>query len=142
MRERRISDKPADINTIADPREYLYIEATSEQEGAALAFDVKVSGQIKPFASDMGEPPLRIDRSGYFRTAVRLPKDAAPDAVEQITARCHATLKPSNNRSCSHLKLVRALVLDQNYVPRPLQLETQPGASLAPDETHAYRVKN
>ena len=40
IRERRISETPADINTIADPREYLYIEATSDQEGAALAFDV------------------------------------------------------------------------------------------------------
>lgn len=45
LREKRISDTPTDINTIADPREYLYIEAVSEQEGAALAFEAKVSGQ-------------------------------------------------------------------------------------------------
>jgi hypothetical protein len=139
IREQRIDDKRIDINTIADPREYLYIEATSEQEGAALAFDVKVSGQKKPFASDMGEPRLRIDRSGYFRTAVRLPQDAS-SAIESITARCHATQKLSNNRSCSHLKLVRVLVLDQNYVPRPLELQTQPESTLAPDETKVYRV--
>jgi hypothetical protein len=140
VRERRLSDTPADINTIADPREYLYIEATSDQEGAALAFDVKVSGQSKLFASDMGEPRLRIDRSGYFRTAVRLPKNVSPDAVEEITARCHAVPKPSNSRSCSHLKLVRALVLDQNYVPRTLKIQTQPESSLAPDETKVYRI--
>ena len=140
VRERRISDTPADINTIADPREYLYIEATSDQEGAALAFDVKISGESKLFASDMGEPRLRIDRSGYFRTAVRLPKSVSPDSVEEITARCHAIPKPSNNRSCSHLKLVRALVLDQNYVPRPLKIQTQPESSLAPEERKVFRV--
>jgi hypothetical protein len=138
IRERRISETPGDINTIADPREYLYIEATSEQEGAALAFDVKVSGQIKPFASDMGEPRLRIDRSGYFRIAVRLPKDAAT-AIESITARCHATQKPASQRRCQDLKMVRVLVLGQNYVPRPLELQTQPEVSLAPDESQVYK---
>lgn len=140
IRERRISDTPADINTIADPREYLYIEATSDQEGAALAFDVKVLGQGKPFASDMGEPRLRIDRSGYFRTAVRLPKDVSPAALESITARCHATQKPASQRRCRNLKVVRVLVLDQNFVPRPLQLQTQTESSLAPDETQVYRL--
>ena len=139
-REKRISETPADINTIADPREYLYIEATSDQEGAALAFDVKVSGQVKPFASDMGEQRLRIDRSGYFRTAVRLPKDVSPAAVQTITARCHATQQPASQRRCHHLKLIRALVLDQNFVARPLQLETQPESSLGPDETQVYRA--
>lgn len=140
IRERRISETPADINTIADPRAYLYIEATSEQEGAALAFDVKVSGQAKPFASDMGEPRLRIDRSGYFRTAVRVPKDFSPAALETVTARCHATEKPASQRRCHNLKVVRVLVLDQNFVPRPLPLQTQPAASLTPEETQVYRV--
>ena len=140
IRERRISDAPADINTIADPREYLYIEATSDQEGAALSFDVNVSGTAKSFASDLGEPRLRIDRSGYFRTAVRLGKDVAPAAIETITARCHASQKPASQRRCHHLKVVRALVLDQNFAPRTLHLQTQPESSLAPDERQVYRL--
>lgn len=140
IREGRISETPADINTIADPRQYLYIEATSEQEGAALAFDVKVSGQAKAFASDMGEPRLRIDRSGYFRTAVRLPKEVSPAALESITARCHAIQKPASQRRCHNLKVVRVLILDQNFVPRPLQLQIQPAASLLADESQVYRL--
>ncbi|MGI8734065.1 MAG: hypothetical protein ACR2LM_12315 [Pyrinomonadaceae bacterium] len=140
IREKRISDAPADINTIADPREYLYIEATSEQEGAALAFDVKVNGQFKSFASDMGEPRLRIDRSGYFRTAVRLPRDISPADVETITARCHANQKPASERRCNRVNVVRALMLDQGYVPRVLPLQTQPESSLGPDEIRVYRV--
>ena len=140
LREKRISDTPTDINTIADPREYLYIEAALEQEGAALAFDVKVSGQPKPFASDMGEPRLRIDRSGYFRTAVRLPKNITPAAVETITARCSASPKPSGERRCTRLKVVRVLMLDQNYVPRPLLLQTQPESSLMAGETKVFKL--
>ncbi|MCA1591940.1 MAG: hypothetical protein LC754_04670 [Acidobacteria bacterium] len=140
LREKRISDAPADINTIADPREYLYIEAVSEQEGAALAFDVRLKGQSKVFASDMGEPRLRIDRSGYFRTAVRLPRNVSPSAVETITARCHASQKPAGERRCTHLKVIRVLVLDPNYVPRPLPLHTQPESSLAPGETKIFRL--
>ena len=140
LREKRISDTPTDINTIADPREYLYIEAMSEQEGATLAFDVNVAGQPKTFASDMGEPRLRIDRSGYFRTAVRLPKNVSPTAVETVTARCAANSKPAGERRCKHLKVVRALVLDQNYVPRPLPLHTQSESSLMVGETKVFKL--
>jgi hypothetical protein len=140
LRENRISDTRLDINTIADPREYLYIEATSEQEGATLAFDVNVKGRSKAFSSDMGEPRLRIDRSGYFRTAVRLPKGALPATVESITARCDAGLKPVVGRRCQHLNVVRVLMLDLNYSPRTLPLETQSEASLAADETKTYRL--
>ncbi|MGI8897836.1 MAG: hypothetical protein ACR2IB_05525 [Pyrinomonadaceae bacterium] len=140
VREKRISDAPADVNTIADPREYLYIEANSKQDGAALAFDVKITGQSKIFASDMGDARLRIDRSGYFRTAVRLAKGISPAMIETITARCHASQKPAIERRCQQLNVVRALVLDQNYVPRTLPLQTQPESSLAPGETKVYRL--
>ncbi len=140
LRENRISDTRIDINTIADPRAYLYIEATSEQEGATLAFDVKLKGQTNVFASDMGEPRLRIDRSGYFRTAVRLPKDVSPGMVELITARCEPGTRPSIEKGCRHLNVIRALVLDQNYIPRNLPLETKPESSIAVGETKVYRI--
>jgi hypothetical protein len=101
---------------------------------------VKLKGQSKVFASDMGEPRLRIDRSGYFRTAVRLPKDISPATIESITARCYASSKPAIGRRCQHLNVIRALVLDRNYTPRTLPLETQSEVSLAPDETRIYRL--
>jgi hypothetical protein len=140
LREGRISETPSDINTIADPRDYLYIEAVSEQAGATLAFDVKVAGQSKTFSSDMGEPRLRIDRSGYFRTAVRLPKNVSPDAVESVTARCHATTTTAGGEGCKHLKVVRVLTLDRNYVPRTLPLQAEPESSLAVGETKVFRL--
>ena len=140
QREHRISPTPTGINIIADPRDYLYIEASSEQTGAALGFDVKVAGRPELFSSDIGEARLRIDRSGNFRTAVRLPHDVSPAAVETITARCHASLQPAVERGCNHLKLLRVLMLDQSFVPRPLPLQPQPESSLAPAETKVFRL--
>jgi len=140
LREDRISATPVDINTIADPREYCYIEAASEQTGAALAFDVKVTGHPGIFSSDMGDPRLRIDRSGNFRTAVRLPRGVSASMVETITARCHASSQPVSDRGCNHMKLMRALMLDQSFVPRALPLQAQPESSLAPGETKVFRI--
>lgn len=140
QREHRISPTPTGINVIADPRDYFYIEASSEQRGAALGFDVKVAGQPETFASDIGDPRLRIDRSGNFRTAVRLPHGVSPTAVEAVTARCHATLQPAGERGCNHLKLLRVLMLNQNYVPQILFIQAQPESSLAPGETKVFRL--
>src|SRR6266498_3723610 len=140
LREHRISETPADINTIADPREYFYIEAASEQTGAALAFDVKVTGYPGIFSSDMGDPRLGIDRSGNFRTAVRLPRGVSGSMVETITARCYASSQPDSDRGCNHMKLMRALMLDQSFVPRVLVLQALPESSLAPGETKVFRL--
>lgn len=140
QREHRISANPTGINTIADPRDYFYVEASSEQKGAALGFDIKVAGQPEVFPSDFGDARLRIDRSGNFRTAVRLPHGISPSAVESITARCHASSQPVTDRGCTHLKLLRALMLDQNFVPRALPFRAQPEVSLAPEETKVFRL--
>jgi hypothetical protein len=140
QREHRISPTPTGINIIADPRDYFYIEASSAQTGAALGFDIKVTGLGEVFASDLGDARLRIDRSGNFRTAVRLPHGVSPGAIETITARCYATAQPAAERGCNHLKLLRVLTLDQNYVPQTLSLQVQPEASLAAGETKVFKV--
>jgi hypothetical protein len=138
QREGRISDAPSDINTVADPREYLYVEAASEQSGAAVAFDVKLKGRDAAFRSDMGEPRLRIERSGYYRTGIRLPKGTAPDAVESVTARCHTHPATASGGTCGRLRLVRVLVLKSDFVPQSLPLQAQPEAALAAGETRLY----
>jgi hypothetical protein len=140
QREGRIGDSPSDINTVADPREYLYVEAASEQEGAAIAFDVKLKGRPDVFKSDMGEPRLRIERGGYYRTAVRLPKGFAPDSVESITARCHPHPATASGGTCRRLKLVRVLILRPDFTPQSLPLQAQPEAPLAAGETRTFRL--
>ncbi|HEX8150516.1 MAG TPA: hypothetical protein VF591_25255 [Pyrinomonadaceae bacterium] len=139
-REGRVSDTPSDINTVADPREYLYVEAASEQTGAAVAFDVRLKGRADVFQSDMGEPRLRIERGGYYRTGIRLPKGFTADAVESVTARCHPHPPTASGGACKGLKLVRVLTLGQDFVPRVLPLQTQPEATLAAGETRLFRL--
>lgn len=141
IREQRISEAPTDVNHIADPRDYLYIEAGSEQEGAALAFEVTVEGSPRVFASDMGDARLRIDRSGNFRSAVRLPKGTLPTMIEAITVRCHPRPTTAGEGRCKHINMIRALVLDQNYLPRPLPLQTQPESSLAAGDTLVFKLR-
>ncbi len=140
QREHRISLTPIGINIIADPRDYFYIEASSDQTGAALGFDVKLAGQSEVFGSDIGDARLRIDRSGNFRTAVRLPHGVSANAVESITARCQATGQVTNDRGCKHLRLLRVLTLDQSFVPRAIALQAQPETSLAPGEKKVFMV--
>lgn len=140
QREGRISDTPSDINTVADPREYLYVEAVSEQEGAAVAFDVKLKGRADVFKSDMGEPRLRIERSGYYRTGIRLPKGSTPDSIESVTARCHPHPSTATGGTCRRLKLVRVLTLGPDFVPRALPHTAQPEVSLAAGETRPFRL--
>jgi hypothetical protein len=138
-REGRVSDAPSDINTVADPREYLYVEAASEQEGAAVAFDVKLKDRADVFKSDMGEPRLRIERSGYYRTGIRLPKGTTPGSIESVTARCHPHPAAATGGACRRLRLVRVLTLGEDFVPRVLPHTAQPEASLAAGETKLFR---
>ena len=139
-REGRISDTPSDINTVADPREYLYVEAASVQEGAAVAFDVRLKGVEKVFKSDVGEPRLRIERSGYFRTGVRLPKGSAADSVESVTARCHSHPAAATGGACKNLKLVRVLLLKPDFTVQALPLQAQTEATLAAGESKTFRL--
>jgi hypothetical protein len=140
QREHRISASPTGINIIADPRDYFYIEASSEQAGAALGFDVKVAGHGEAFASDLGDARLRIDRSGNFRTAVRLPHGVSPAAIESVTARCHATAQPAAERGCNHFKLLRVLTLDDKYLPQTLSLQSQSETMLKAGEKKVIKV--
>jgi hypothetical protein len=137
-REGRISDTPSDINTVADPREYLYVEAVSEQEGAAVAFDVKLRGIEGAFKSDLGEPRLRIERSGYYRTAIRLPKGSTHGDVESITARCHPHPATASGGTCRRLRLVRVLTLGWDFEPSLLAHDAQPEATLKAGETKLF----
>ena len=92
------------------------------------------------FPSDMGVPRLRIERSGYFRTAVRLPKGVPPEAVESVTARCHSHPSGASGGACKRVRLVRVLTLGPDFAPRVLFLREQPEASLAAGESKLFRL--
>lgn len=137
-REKKISDTPADVNVVADPREYLYVEAVSEQDGTALAFEAKIAGESGTYSSDNGDSRSRIDRSGYFRTALRLPKYTPTAKLESITARCHAGKSDAAERRCRRLRVVRAFMLDEEYALRLIE-PSQAEVSLAPGEAAVFK---
>ena len=76
---------PPGSGKIPDPRRFVFVEACSELEDAALAFSVRVkntSGAVRWYDSDRGLPDFRIVRTGCFRGAVPLPADSGrPDAI-------------------------------------------------------------
>lgn len=116
---------------IADLRSYLYVDAASNQQnGALLSFALKLKNDPKWYSSDLGIGYYRIDRSGYFRTTIRLPQGVTPDKIERLAARCDLTGNPRSKEEISKAAAARCelsainkvFLLDDNF---------QPGAALS-----------
>ncbi len=106
MREGKITAQPpAGSGRIPDPRRFVFVEACSDLESAALSFGVRAAragrlggqggssrsggagragaeaGAGRWYESYRGREDFRIVRSGCFRGAVPLPRGATPDAI-------------------------------------------------------------
>lgn len=117
-REGRIAETPADINTIADPRDYLYVEAHATEKGEAVAIDVRLQGAERLFSSDAGNERLRVDRAGYVRVAVRLPKRFDPRRIVEVRARCGD--RSARNCKSDRVRILKLTWLDESYQPHAL----------------------
>lgn len=129
QREGKISETSRGGNQMADPRHYLYLDASSELNGTALSFAVKLKESPKWYASDLGINYYRIDRSGYFRTTVRLPAGTRLDQIERIAVRCDAA---GNPRSGEDIKKLSAQECGLNTFNKAFMLGAtfEPGISL------------
>ena len=136
-REGKIAEESRGGNQMADPRHYLYFEADSEQRGTALSFAVKLKGNPSWYTSDLGINYYRIDRSGFFRTTVRLPLGTKLDQVERIAVRCDAAGDPKSGEDirklfgaeCELKTVSKAFMLDERFLPGPslrVHLSIQP----------------
>ncbi|MBX5478043.1 MAG: hypothetical protein IRZ19_03115 [Pyrinomonas methylaliphatogenes] len=121
-REGRIGESPSDLDKIADPRDYLYIEARAEAKSGPIAFEVQMDGARRAFRSDGCDERLCVEREGYFRAAVRLPKDYDPRRITSLRIRCCGCRE---NLSCSpeRVKVLRAFKLDRDYIPHQLEVD-------------------
>ena len=127
QREGKISETSRAGNQMADPRHYLYIDASSEVNGTALSFAVKLKADPKWYASDLGINNYKIDRSGYFRTTVRLPAGTRLDQIERIAVRCDAAGNPKSGEEIRKLSAAecgldtfnKAFMLDSSFQPGP-----------------------
>ena len=107
-----------------DPRRYLYFDGSSTNTNSALSFAVKLKGDAKWYASDLGQSYFRIDRSGWFRSTVRLPKINHTNQIEQIVVRCEALpdtqarkqdFKPEP--TCAIETINKIFLLDEKFTP-------------------------
>ncbi len=140
LREDRIKETPTDINSIADPRNYLYVDIHAKQRGTSVSVAAKKTSEVKSFSSDLGEPRLRIDRSGYLRTAIRLDLSGTAVSISSLEIRCHPTQLPEETRACQEVEVSGVSVLDSNYKPLRLKVQDRSPATLKPDETKTVEV--
>jgi len=123
-REGKIVDgAAAGAGRIPDPRRFVFVEACTELENAAIAFAVRVveSGTPRWYESDRGLREFRVARSGCFRGAVPVPATAAaPDAVRfraySLPPKEGQTAGPASVRLT---RVNRVFVLGDDYAPRP-----------------------
>jgi hypothetical protein len=127
VREKKLSETAAPgSGIIPDPRRFVFVEACTELQNAAVAFAVRAkdpSGEVRWFESDRGLPQFRIVRTGCFRGAVPLPAGSGPPEAVRLKAssvppKANAPA-PSGVPGVTLTRVNRVFILDDGYVPRP-----------------------
>ena len=127
LREKRINAAKPDANTIADPRDYVYAEIYSEPENAAINVEAETSGGEK-FSSDARIAALRVNRKGYVRIAMRLPRTKTADFPSSVIVGCYPISNDAaaQNGACQNVRLIKLVRLDENYQPIVEKIESPP----------------
>lgn len=128
IREGKITNERTLGVRIADLRSYLYVDAAStQQNGAVLSFAVKLRNDPTWYSSDLGIGYYKIDRSGYFRTTIRLPRGVTLDKIERLAARCDLTGNPRSKEEinkataaqCELSTINKVFLLNEHFQPGP-----------------------
>jgi hypothetical protein len=142
-REGKIADAVAPgSGKIPDLRRYVFVEACTDLENAAVTFGVRLSDDDDKawYDADLGVPEFRIVRTGCFRGAVPLPvlrgrwPVRKPDAI-----RFRAFSRPSQGGAAPSPGAVRltrinkVFMLDAGYRPQPLTFSWTGSLPLALD---------
>ena len=139
-RENRISDSSIDPRTIADPRHYLYIEAFAEQKQTAISVEVADASTGHASASDLGNARLRVERSGFFRIAVRLPANWREATELPVSLRCHPIQETSRASLCEGVRLVKAFLLDDDYTPKEFRIRGRQQSTLSAGDAATFHL--
>jgi hypothetical protein len=126
VREKKLSETAtAGSGIIPDPRRFVFVEACTELQNAAVSFAVRAkdpSGEVRWFESDRGLPQFRIVRSGCFRGAVPLPPGAGPPEAVRLQAYSvppKGNAPPAGTAAVTLIRVNRVFTLDDGYAPRP-----------------------
>ncbi len=127
VREGRVNTAKLDANTIADPRDYIYAEIFSEPKNAAINVEAETSGDGK-FSSDAGIAALRVNRKGYVRIAMRLPRETFSDFPPSVIVGCYPVSNDDSaqNGACQNTRLIKLMRLNENYQPIVKRIESPP----------------
>src|SRR5262249_6104319 len=79
------------------------------------------------YTSDLGINYNKIDRSGHFRTTIRLPAGISLEKIERFAVRCDVLNNPKSSEemsrtsasACDLRSVNKAFLLDQNFRPEP-----------------------
>ncbi|MBS1788705.1 MAG: hypothetical protein JST85_13340 [Acidobacteria bacterium] len=115
---------------IGDLQNYLYVDvASTQQSGALFSFAVKLKNDPRWYTSDFGINSYKIERSGYFRTTIRLPNGTTLKQIERLAARCDVS---GNPRSKEEITKVTAAQCELHSINKVFFLDNglQPGTSL------------
>jgi hypothetical protein len=133
VREGKIKTILTDPDTIADPREYLYVDVHAKQNGAAISVEVIGQNQGVMAQSDLGDPRLRIDRGGNFRTAIRMNSKLL---IQSVTVRCFS----NDGRACEDVAVMRVSALSRDFKPISLRINTLPKQTIKAGEAFEVAV--
>jgi len=130
IREGKITEERSLGVRIGDLRNYLYVDVASDQQnGALFSAAVKLKGDGKWYASDLGINSYKIERSGIFRTTIRLPRGTKLSEIERLTVRCDLTGNPRSKEemakavgaTCEVKAINTIFLLDRESKPGPSQ---------------------
>ena len=139
VREKKLKeDAAAGSGAIPDPRRFVFVEACTELQNAAVAFSVHApdaSGTPRWFDADRGLPQFRIVRTGCFRGGVPLPVGAGrPDAIRfkaySLPPRANAPA-PTGPSTVVLTRVNRVYGIDDSHQPRPLTFTWKGSVPLA-----------
>ncbi len=136
LREGKLTDERTLGKRIADLRNYLYLDAESDQKnGSAISFSVKLKNDPVWYNSDQGIGSYRIDRSGFYRTTIRLPRRIRPDEIERVAVACGLPNNPrteednqkASEARCELKSVNKIFLLDDRFQPAdPLPIRVRP----------------
>lgn len=113
LREGRIDPTRMGANVIDDPRNYLYVDIYTENTDSAVSIEI-TTFEGSSSLSDLGDPKLRVAKSGHQRIAVRRPDGRN---IREIRLRCHSIVEENSRALCGNTTINKLISLDEWYRP-------------------------
>jgi len=135
VREQKLRPYGAvDGQKISDPRNYLYVDVKAAFRNARLKLIARRQRDHWMATSDLGQLEYAVGRDGWFRTTLELPPGTIPETIEEIGVECLVAPvppgKPLPQGGLCKVDQIAAFMLDEEYRPRPVLMESKPAVEI------------